>query len=149
MKGWSASKPKYMRFLAQHCPDQQLVSSLLTNCLGFHVVTVLTKLDSPAKREWYADWVLGQSPKKAGLSSRYCLACLICRRCLPVFDAVLSRSKNETCRRGLARDRSGVALDRRSHRLGNSVFPIRTGLGIWDRFAIHREQARSYNFNCL
>jgi predicted nuclease of restriction endonuclease-like (RecB) superfamily len=34
MKGFSARNLKYMRFFAEHCPEQQLGSSLLPNCPG-------------------------------------------------------------------------------------------------------------------
>lgn len=54
MKGWSASNLKYMRFFAQHCPDRQFGQQPADQLPWFHVVTLLTKLDSPAEREWYA-----------------------------------------------------------------------------------------------
>lgn len=54
MKGWSASNLKYMRFFAQHCPDRQFGQQPADQLPWFHVVTLLTKLASPAEREWYA-----------------------------------------------------------------------------------------------
>ena len=54
MKGWSASNLKYMRFFAQHCPDRQVGQQPADQLPWFHVVTLLTKLDSPAERQWYA-----------------------------------------------------------------------------------------------
>lgn len=54
MKGWSASNLKYMRFFAQHCPDRLFGQQAADQLPWFHVVTLLTKLDSPAEREWYA-----------------------------------------------------------------------------------------------
>lgn len=54
MKGWSASNLKYMRFFAQHCPDRQFGQQPADQLPWFHVVTLLTKLDGPAEREWYA-----------------------------------------------------------------------------------------------
>ena len=54
MKGWSASNLKYMRFFAQHCPDRQFGQQPADQLPWFHVVTLLTKLDSPSEREWYA-----------------------------------------------------------------------------------------------
>lgn len=54
MKGWSASNLKYMRFFAQHCPGRQFGQQAADQLPWFHVVTLLTKLDSPAEREWYA-----------------------------------------------------------------------------------------------
>ncbi len=54
MRGWSASNLKYMRFFAQHCPDGQIGQQPADQLPWFHIVTLLTKLESPAEREWYA-----------------------------------------------------------------------------------------------
>jgi predicted nuclease of restriction endonuclease-like (RecB) superfamily len=54
MRGWSSSNLKYMRFFAQHCPDVQFGQQPADQLPWFHVVTLLTKLDSPSEREWYA-----------------------------------------------------------------------------------------------
>ena len=54
MKGWSVSNLKYMRFFAQHCPDRQFGQQPADQLPWFHVVTLLTKVDTPAEREWYA-----------------------------------------------------------------------------------------------
>lgn len=54
MRGWSASNLKYMRFFAQHCPDGQFGQQPADQLPWFHIVTLLTKLDSAAEREWYA-----------------------------------------------------------------------------------------------
>ncbi|MDO9622864.1 MAG: PDDEXK nuclease domain-containing protein [Pseudomonas sp.] len=54
MKGWSTSNLKYMRFFAQHCPDRLFGQQAADQLPWFHVVTLLTKLDSPVEREWYA-----------------------------------------------------------------------------------------------
>lgn len=54
MKGWSGSNLKYMRFFAQHCPDRQFGQQPADQLPWFHIVTLLTKLDDPATREWYA-----------------------------------------------------------------------------------------------
>lgn len=43
-----------MAFFAQHCPDGQFGQQPAAQLPWFHVVTLLTKLDSPAEREWYA-----------------------------------------------------------------------------------------------
>lgn len=54
MRGWSSSNIKYMRFFAQHCPDGQFGQQPADQLPWFHIVVLLTKLDSPAEREWYA-----------------------------------------------------------------------------------------------
>jgi predicted nuclease of restriction endonuclease-like (RecB) superfamily len=54
MRGWSSSNLKYMRFFAQHCPDGQFGQQVADQLPWFHIVTLLTKLDSAAEREWYA-----------------------------------------------------------------------------------------------
>lgn len=54
MRGWSASNLKYMRFFAQHCPHGLIGQQPADQLPWFHIVTLLTKLSSPAEREWYA-----------------------------------------------------------------------------------------------
>lgn len=54
MRGWSSSNLKYMRFFAQHCPDIQFGQQPADQLPWFHVVTLLTKLETPVEREWYA-----------------------------------------------------------------------------------------------
>jgi len=54
MRGWSGSNLKYMRFFAQHCPNCQFGQQPADQLPWFHIVTLLTKLDSAAEREWYA-----------------------------------------------------------------------------------------------
>ncbi len=54
MRGWSSSNLKYMRFFAQHCPGGRFGQQPADQLPWFHVVTLLTKLDDPAQREWYA-----------------------------------------------------------------------------------------------
>ena len=67
MKGWSASNLKYMRFFAQHCPDGQFGQQPAAQLPWFHVVTLLTKLDSPAEREWYAQQTVQQGWSRSTL----------------------------------------------------------------------------------
>jgi predicted nuclease of restriction endonuclease-like (RecB) superfamily len=43
-----------MAFFAQYCPDGQIGQQPVAQLPWFHVVTLLTKLDSPTEREWYA-----------------------------------------------------------------------------------------------
>ena len=54
MRGWSTSNLKYMRYFAQHCPDGQFGQQPADQLPWFHIVTLLTKLDNQAEREWYA-----------------------------------------------------------------------------------------------
>lgn len=54
MRGWSASNLKYMRFFAQHCPEGLFGQQPADQLPWFHIVTLLTKLDSAGEREWYA-----------------------------------------------------------------------------------------------
>ncbi|GFM87056.1 hypothetical protein PSCICO_24550 [Pseudomonas cichorii] len=54
MHGWSASNLKYMRFFAQHCPGIQFGQQAADQLPWFHIVTLLTKLNNTADREWYA-----------------------------------------------------------------------------------------------
>ncbi len=67
LKGWSASNLKYMRFFAQHCPDRQFGQQPADQLPWFHVVSLLTKLGSPAEREWYAQQTVLQSWSRSTL----------------------------------------------------------------------------------
>lgn len=54
MRGWSSSNLKYMRFFAQHCPNNLIGQQPADQLPWFHIVILLTKLDDAAEREWYA-----------------------------------------------------------------------------------------------
>lgn len=54
MRGLSATNLKYMRFFATECPDGQIGQQSADQLPWFHIVTIITKLDTPALREWYA-----------------------------------------------------------------------------------------------
>lgn len=54
MRGWSSSNLKYMRYFAQHCPNGQIGQQAADQLPWFHIVTLLTKLEIPSEREWYA-----------------------------------------------------------------------------------------------
>lgn len=58
MRGWSTSNLKYMRFFAQHCPDGQFGQQPADQLPWFHIVTLLTQLDSMENRAWYATQTL-------------------------------------------------------------------------------------------
>ena len=54
MRGFSTRNLKYMAFFAQHCPQGQIGQQPAAQLPWFHIVTLLTKLDHPDEREWYA-----------------------------------------------------------------------------------------------
>jgi len=53
-KGFSSRNLKYMRYFAEHCPTLQIGQQPAAQLPWFHIVVLLTKLDEPAQREWYA-----------------------------------------------------------------------------------------------
>jgi len=54
VKGFSSRNLKYMRTFAEHCPDGQIGQQAAAQLPWFHVVTLLTRIDDPQAREWYA-----------------------------------------------------------------------------------------------
>ncbi|RMO98213.1 hypothetical protein ALQ33_02739 [Pseudomonas syringae pv. philadelphi] len=54
IRGFSTRNLKYMAFFAQHCPNGLIGQQPAAQLPWFHVVTLLTKLNNPAEREWYA-----------------------------------------------------------------------------------------------
>lgn len=54
MRGFSSRNLKYMAFFAQHCPNGQFGQQPAAQLPWFHVVTLLTQLDTADAREWYA-----------------------------------------------------------------------------------------------
>ncbi len=67
MRGRSSSNLKYMRFYAQHCPDGQFGQQVADQLPWFHIVALLTRLDSPADREWYATQAVQQGWSRSTL----------------------------------------------------------------------------------
>lgn len=61
MKGLSTTNLKYMRFFAAECPDGRIGQQSADQLPWFHIVTLLTKLDTPALRDWYAREAVAQS----------------------------------------------------------------------------------------
>jgi predicted nuclease of restriction endonuclease-like (RecB) superfamily len=87
MKGLSSRNLKYMKYFAEHCPQRQFVQQYAAQLpplsIGqqsaaqippqptdqqsadqlpwFHIVTLLTKLDDPSLREWYAQQAIQHS----------------------------------------------------------------------------------------
>jgi len=58
IRGFSSRNLKYMAFFAQHCPNGLFGQQPAAQLPWFHVVTLLTKLASPAEREWYAQQIV-------------------------------------------------------------------------------------------
>lgn len=54
LKGFSGTNLKYMRTFAERCPDVQIGQQSADQLPWFHVVTLLTRVDDPQTREWYA-----------------------------------------------------------------------------------------------
>lgn len=54
MKGLSASNLKYMRFFAQNCPDLRFGQQSADQLPWFHIITLLTKLETLELQERYA-----------------------------------------------------------------------------------------------
>lgn len=61
MKGLSVSNLKYMRCFASECPSRQFGQQSADQLPWFHIVTLITKLDDPSLREWYAREATAQS----------------------------------------------------------------------------------------
>ena len=64
MKGFSGRNLKYMRYFAEHCPEQQFGQQPAAQLPWFHIVTLLTRINASAEREWYATQV---STSKSGV----------------------------------------------------------------------------------
>lgn len=54
MRGFSSRNLKYMKVFAQTCPDLQIGQQPAAQLPWFHIVTLMTKVDDPSIREWYA-----------------------------------------------------------------------------------------------
>ena len=68
MRGWSSSNLKYMRFFALHCPGGSFGQQPADQLPWFHIVTLLTQLDQPAEREWYAAQTVQQGWSRTTLA---------------------------------------------------------------------------------
>ena len=60
IKGFSSSNLKYMRVFAERCPDGLIGQQPADQLPWFHIVVLITKLDDPAQREWYAQQAIQQ-----------------------------------------------------------------------------------------
>lgn len=54
IKGFSSRNLKYMRVFAEQCPSGLIGQQAAAQLPWFHIVTLLTQLDVPEIREWYA-----------------------------------------------------------------------------------------------
>lgn len=61
MKGLSSTNLKYMRFFAQNCPDLRFGQQSADQLPWFHIVTLLTKVETPELQEWYAREAIQQA----------------------------------------------------------------------------------------
>lgn len=68
IKGFSASNLKYMRFFAERCPEAKFGQQAADQLPWFHIVLLMTKLDDPVEREWYARQTIEQGWSRATLS---------------------------------------------------------------------------------
>ena len=60
MKGFSSRNLKYMRYFAEHCPQQTFGQQPAAQLPWFHIVTLLTKLSTAEERAWYAQQAIAQ-----------------------------------------------------------------------------------------
>lgn len=68
MKGFSARNLKYMRFFAEHCPSLQFGQQSAAQLPWFHIVTLLTQLDTDDDRAWYAAQAIQRGWSRTALS---------------------------------------------------------------------------------
>jgi len=67
MRGFSSRNLKYMAFFAEHCPNGEFGQQPAAQLPWFHIVTLLTKLDEPEARAWYAQQAAQQGWSRATL----------------------------------------------------------------------------------
>jgi len=68
IKGFSSSNLKYMRFFAERCPDGLIGQQVADQLPWFHIVLLITKLNDPMQREWYAQQAVQHGWSRATLS---------------------------------------------------------------------------------
>jgi predicted nuclease of restriction endonuclease-like (RecB) superfamily len=68
IKGFSARNLKYMRFFAEHCPNQQFGQQPAAQLPWFHIVTLLTHLTDDVHRAWYAEQAIQHGWSRTTLS---------------------------------------------------------------------------------
>ncbi len=67
MRGFSSRNLKYMAYFAEHCPDGQFGQQPAAQLPWFHIVTLLTHLQEPEARAWYAGQAAQQGWSRATL----------------------------------------------------------------------------------
>ncbi len=67
IKGFSSRNLKYMRYFAQHCPQQQFGQQPAAQLPWFHIVTLLTDLEDDTDRAWYARLTVQQGWSRSSL----------------------------------------------------------------------------------
>lgn len=67
MKGFSSRNLKYMRYFAEHCPQQAFGQQPAAQMPWFHIVTLLTRLPAADAREWYAQKAIAEGWSRATL----------------------------------------------------------------------------------
>ncbi len=67
MRGFSTRNLKYMAFFAQHCPATQFGQQPAAQLPWFHIVTLLTQLETADERAWYAQAAVQQAWSRASL----------------------------------------------------------------------------------
>ena len=70
MKGFSSRNLKYMRYFAEHCPQQTFGQQPAAQLPWFHIVTLLTKLSNTEERAWYAQQAVAQGWSRAALEAQ-------------------------------------------------------------------------------
>ena len=68
IKGFSGSNLKYMRRFAELCPNGAIGQQAADQLPWFHIVVLITKLDDPVQREWYAQQAVQQGWSRTTLS---------------------------------------------------------------------------------
>lgn len=69
IRGFSSRNLKYMAYFAEHCPEGHFGQQPAAQLPWFHVVTLLTKLEEPQARAWYAGQAAQQGWSRATLEA--------------------------------------------------------------------------------
>jgi len=69
IRGFSSRNLKYMAYFAEHCPEGRFGQQPAAQLPWFHVVTLLTKLEEPQARAWYAGQAAQQGWSRATLEA--------------------------------------------------------------------------------
>ena len=69
MKGFSTRNLKYMKFFAETCSNSVIGQQAAAQLPWFHIVSLLTKIDDPIEREWYAEHAVAEGWSRQTLDS--------------------------------------------------------------------------------